>query len=112
MLRAMMLVMTVDLVVCVYGSPSPAIAHHGPRVGIQFNFGDPAPPDYYWVDGYWFWGPGWVWVPGHYEGPQGRYIWREEHWYGRERWEHGHEHNGWGHHNGWEHHGYGPPGHM
>ncbi len=51
-----------------------------PPVRVEY-YGPPPYPGYFWIGGYWRWGPGgYVWVPGHWAAPRPGYRWVPRHW--------------------------------
>ncbi len=60
-----------------------AVAPPPPRIEY---YGTPPYPGYFWIGGYWRWGPGrYVWAPGHWAAPRPGYRWVPPHWEHGER---------------------------
>lgn len=68
-----------------YGGGYVAVAPPAPRVEY---YGTPPYPGYFWIGGFWRWGPrGYVWAPGHWAAPRPGYHWVPRHWvHGRRGW--------------------------
>lgn len=61
-----------------YGGGYVAVAPPPPRVEY---YGTPPYPGYFWIGGFWRWGPrGYVWAPGHWAAPRPGYRWVPRHW--------------------------------
>ncbi len=54
-----------------YAPPAPRLEYYGV-----------APyPGYFWIGGYWRWGPGrYLWTPGHWQAPRAGFHWVPRHW--------------------------------
>jgi hypothetical protein len=59
----------------------------GPPPAVRMEVRGVAPsPAHAWVDGYWAWRGGWVWMPGRWAvPPRGRHAWVPGHWQRRGR---------------------------
>jgi hypothetical protein len=68
-----------------YGGGVVAVA---PPVARVEYYGTPPYPGYFWIGGYWRWGPGrYVWAPGRWAAPRPGWRWMPHHWvHGRGGW--------------------------
>jgi len=68
-----------------YGGGWVVAAPPPPRVEY---YGAAPYPGYFWIGGFWRWGPGgYVWAPGHWSAPRPGYRWVPRHWvHGRRGW--------------------------
>jgi WXXGXW repeat (2 copies) len=61
-----------------YGGAYVAVAPPPPRVEY---YGAPPYPGYFWIGGFWRWGPGgYFWAPGHWTAPRPGFRWVPRHW--------------------------------
>ena len=66
-----------------YGGGWVATAPPAPRVEY---YGVAPYPGYFWIGGFWHWGPGgYAWAPGHWSAPRPGYHWVPRHWVHGER---------------------------
>lgn len=61
-----------------YGGGYVAVAPPAARVEY---YGAAPYPGYFWIGGFWRWGPGgYAWAPGHWSAPRAGYRWVPRHW--------------------------------
>jgi WXXGXW repeat (2 copies) len=61
-----------------YGGGYVSAAPPAPRVEY---YGVAPYPGYFWIGGFWRWGPGgYVWAPGHWQAPRAGFRWVPRHW--------------------------------
>jgi hypothetical protein len=76
--------LTVVLTGCVVARPGPyragIVLAAPPATRVEY-YGAPPYPGYFWIAGFWRWGPrGYVWVRGRWSPPRPGYRWVPRHW--------------------------------